>query len=42
MRWTRHVAHMVKTRNARKILVGRPERKILLGKTILKQIKEIR
>jgi hypothetical protein len=44
MRWAGHVARMVETRNAYKILVGKPERKSHLeeqdvgGWTILKWI----
>jgi hypothetical protein len=32
MRWAGHVARMGETRNAYRILVGKPERKIPLGR----------
>jgi len=32
MRWARHVAHMIKMRNAYSILVGKSERKRPLGR----------
>jgi hypothetical protein len=40
MRLAGHVARMGETRNAYRILVGKPEGKRLLGRTILKQILE--
>jgi hypothetical protein len=40
MRWAGHVAQMGETRNAYRILVGKPEGKRPLGWTVLKWILE--
>jgi hypothetical protein len=42
MRWTEHVAHVGKTRNPYRILVGKPEGKRPLGRPRLRWVEIIK
>jgi hypothetical protein len=42
MRWAGHVARMGEKKNAYRLLVGKPERKILLGRSRRKWVDNIR
>jgi hypothetical protein len=42
MRWAGHVARMGETRNACRILVGKPERKIPLGRPRCRWVDSIK